>query len=598
MIGNLTFRRFFLGLLCLLPLYSLGSTSYGSVSRPEPLLSNQRDTLMLFRFQESDPQRAALAGVLVSLDQRDGDIYTAYANRAEMKAFLAAGFEVMEYLPMETVRPKMALMGRTLEEMQGWNRYPIYQVYIEMMQDFASRYPEICRLDTIGYSVENRLILGLKISDKVGEEEAEPNFFYSSSIHGDELTGFVLMLRLADTLLSGYGHDEELTSLVDQVQIYINPLANPDGAYSSSETDVSGSFRYNAHYVDLNRNYPDPFGKTPEVEKENLAMMAYMERIGFTMSVNIHGGATVVNFPWDSFTSRVKKHADYDWWVMLAKRYVDSCRRVSPGVYGDVETEGYVHGGDWYVVGNGRQDYVNYCLRSRELTLEISQVKCPSANQLPQFWAINHRSLINHIKEVTYGIQGRVYDSVSGLPLRARVSVLGHDKDSSQVYSSAVHGGYFRPIAEGTYSLLFEAPGYRSKVVEGLVAEDFKTLVCDVALVNFADTVPEGADTLPEEPDTVPSGVQDPNAIPSTMGDDYRVVPNPVKTTFEISSSQVFRVQAILDRQGRKIGPDYPSGRSMERNVYLDFSGFPSGLYLLRVERPGNRFSVLRVIRN
>lgn len=591
MTGNLTLRRFLLVLLCLLPLYSLGLNRYGIVSEQDPLLSGQRDTLMLFRFQESDPQRAALAGILVSIDNRKGDVYTAYANRGEMNAFLAAGFEVDEWIPMEKVRPKAGQMAMSKEEMHAWNRYPTYAVYLEMMQDFASRYPELCRLDTIGYSVEDRLILSLKISDNVEENEAEPVFFYSSSIHGDELTGFVLMLRLADTLLSGYGKDAELTALVDQVQIYINPLANPDGTYGDSETDISGSVRYNANYVDLNRNYPDPWRGWPNVEKENLVMMSYMKKIGATMSVNIHGGSSVVNFPWDSFTSGSRKHPDFKWWVDVSKRFVDSCRRVEPGVYGDVESEGYVHGGDWYVVGNGRQDYVNYYLHSRELTLEISQVKHPSANQLPNFWDINHRSLINHIKEVNYGIQGKVYDSVSGLPLRARVSVLGHDKDSSQIYSSAIHGGYFRPIAEGSYSLLFEAPGYRSKVVEGLVAEDFKTLVCDVALVNFADT-------LPEEPDTVPSGVQDPQRSSSTMGEDYRVVPNPVETMLEISSSRVFRIQSILDMKGHRIGLDYPSGRSMERKVYLDFSGFPSGLYLLRVERPGNRFSVLRVIRN
>lgn len=48
--------------------------------------------------------------------------------------------------------------------MSSWDRYPTYLVYDSLMRRFATTYPEICKLDTIGFSVDNRLILALKIS--------------------------------------------------------------------------------------------------------------------------------------------------------------------------------------------------------------------------------------------------------------------------------------------------------------------------------------------------------------------------------------------------------------------------------------------------
>jgi len=49
---------------------------------------------------------------------------------------------------------------------------------------------------------------------------------YTSSMHGDELTGYVLMLRLIDSLLSTYGTNPRVTNLVNNFEIWINPLAN------------------------------------------------------------------------------------------------------------------------------------------------------------------------------------------------------------------------------------------------------------------------------------------------------------------------------------------------------------------------------------
>ena len=136
----------------------------------------------------------------------------------------------------------------------NWQSYPTCSQYDSMMTEFAADYPSICKLDTIGTSVDGRLVLVLKISSDL-TSETKPQVFYSSTIHGDEPPGFVLMLRLADYLLSNYTSDPRVKNLVDNLGIWINPLANPDGTYTSGNT-ITSPTRYNADGVDLNRNFP------------------------------------------------------------------------------------------------------------------------------------------------------------------------------------------------------------------------------------------------------------------------------------------------------------------------------------------------------
>lgn len=296
---------------------------------------------------------------------------------------------------------KAIQMATTIAEMADWDRYPTYGTYVAMMNRWVEQYPSICRLDTIGTSVNGRLILCMVIK---GENAIEnnPEFFYSSTMHGDEVTGYVMMLHLIDTLLSGYGSNQQYTDLIDSVDIYINPLSNPDGTYFRGDNTVSGSIRYNANFVDLNRNYPDPFGTAPldSEQPENTAMIAYFTNHHFLLSANLHGGSEVMNYPWDSFTSSQRPHPNREWWMEVCKRFVDTCRMYSRSCFRDVNSEGYIAGGDWYVISNGRQDYVNYYHNCLEMTMEVSSVKTLSSDKLPSYWRFLQNSFVNYIKEI------------------------------------------------------------------------------------------------------------------------------------------------------------------------------------------------------
>ena len=299
---------------------------------------------------------------------------------------------------------KSIQMATSVEQMSSWDRYPTYGTYVAMMEQWANQYPELCNLDTIGESVNGRLILCMHIQGArdVPEAVQAPEFFYSSTMHGDEVTGYVMMLRLIDTLLRGYGNNPQYTNLVDDVAIYINPLSNPDGTYRGGNNSIYGAMRYNANYVDLNRNYPDPFGTQPlsEQQPENTAMIVYLNKHQFRLSANLHGGSEVMNYPWDSFTSYERPHPDRQWWIDVCKRFVDTSRMYSQSHFRDVNSVGYIEGGDWYVIPNGRQDYVNYYHNCHEMTMEISTDKTIDSELLPEYWRFLQHSFVNYIEEI------------------------------------------------------------------------------------------------------------------------------------------------------------------------------------------------------
>lgn len=342
---------------------------------------------------------------IVSIDNYDGTVVSAYANSTELEALQSLGYNY-SILTNNSSFGKVVNMATTTEQMRQWNRYPTYDTYVALMQEFQQNYPQICHLDTIGYSIENRLILSLEIHPQQNSNGGAPQFFYSSTMHGDEVTGFYLMLRLIDTLLSGYANNEEIRHLVNTVDIFINPLSNPDGTYAGGNNTVNNSMRYNSRYVDLNRNYPDPFGTSPMYpqQPENTAMINYVSNHHFLLSANLHGGAEVMNYPWDSFESSEREHPNREWWIEVSKRFIDTTRKFSPSHFKDVTNSGYINGGDWYVISNGRQDYMNYYHNCMEITMELSSTKILSSDRLNEYWDFESHSLINYIKEI-YALQ-------------------------------------------------------------------------------------------------------------------------------------------------------------------------------------------------
>jgi hypothetical protein len=444
----------------------------------------EKNSEVYFSFQVNDKQQLRMLSDIVSIDNVKFNTVYAYANESEYGEFLKLNIEhlILPH-PSSLIIPEMS---NNIEEIEDWNVYPTYNGYLSMMQQFADTHPSICSLIDAGNTVQARKILFIKISDNVYQREVEPQFMFTSSIHGDELAGYVLMLRLIDSILTSYGSNQRITNLVNNAEIWINPLANPDGTYHGGNNTVSGATRYNANGYDLNRNFPDPVnGIHPNQQTETAVFRNVAEQNNFVLCANFHGGEEVVNYPWDTWTNQYpdyKHHPDENWYEFISHMYADTCQTYAPAGYMNGFNDGITNGGAWYIIHGGRQDYTNFYRHGREVTIEISDIKLLPASQLPAWWNYNKRSFLNYMENVLYGIKGIVTDT-SGIPLKAKIIVINHDSDSSEVYSDLLTGSYNRMIAPGTYNLLFTKLGFISKQINNVSVTNFSVSTVNVELV-------------------------------------------------------------------------------------------------------------------
>ena len=413
----------------------------------------------------------------ISVDKVDGDVVVAYANNLNFMEFNKLGHDITLLTPPSLVEEHRMFDGNSRATYE-WDSYPTYEAYEEMMFDFAQNHPDKCEIITLGTLSSNRKILVAHINN--GVSDGKPKFLYTSTIHGDETTGYIMMLRLIDYLLENQTLPE-VQNVLDNIDLFVCPNTNPDGTYHGGNNTVNGATRANAQGIDMNRNFPDmndgphPDGNPYTTETEWL--MDFAQNYQFTMAANYHGGAEVMNYPWDNETDL---HVDDAWWQLVSREYADLCHQVNPN-YMTFKNNGITNGAQWYMIGGGRQDYMNYYHKCREVTIECSDTKCPSGSQLPNFWNINKNSIFAYMNQCLYGIHGVVTDMNTGAPVSATISISNHDNDYSIVESQMPAGDFHRPIKGGTYNVVVTANGYYP-FQQTVTVADGQTVVLNVAL--------------------------------------------------------------------------------------------------------------------
>ena len=365
-------------------------------------------------------------------------------------------------------------MATTLEEMLRWNKYPTYEVYTQLLQHFQDSFPNLCQIDTILDTTPHpnlhHSIFAIHISNTLGQATTKPAFLYSSTMHGWEVVCYYTMLHLADYILNNATTDSAVQRLLDNVDLYICPLENPDGTYHLNNNlilkDNIHSTYHNYNDVQLNRNYPYLPGieGTANIQPETQAIIDWVTPRHFVMSVNFHCGAEIVNYPWDAWTTAQRAHADADWFRYTGQNYASLCQAVDTAyLYGDYRGRSVIEGADWSPVVGSRQDYMTYYQRCREVTIEMSYLPVITDTLvLPTFWDKSKDALLSYAAECSYGFWGTVTDAITGEPVEAMVKVLNHDYFHSEVLSHLPLGDYHRPIMAGTYTVEVSAPCYQT----------------------------------------------------------------------------------------------------------------------------------------
>jgi carboxypeptidase D len=322
-----------------------------------------------------------------------------------------------------------------------------YAQVCSIMVVLRNAYPQITKLETLGYSVGNRVILAMKVTDNPEEEEIEPEVRLVGAHHGNEKISTEVTLSFLQYLLSNYYFNPQVANLVNNREIWIVPILNPDGHVNNS--------RYNGAGVDINRDYGymwsgEGSSSAPWSQPETRAMRNHAEKNNIVLEYEYHSTASYVNYVWDHHP---KDPPDSTYIRMISQEYADS-------TYGSPTTQLQpINGYDWYYVRGSAQDALFGIWGGIGTTIE-TQYPTTQA-RVDSVCLANRRALMKMILRAGWGISGVVKDSLTQGPLFAMIKFINPKRWTT--YTDKTNGDFFKMVAPGSYTLQVEANGYLPK---------------------------------------------------------------------------------------------------------------------------------------
>jgi len=380
----------------------------------------------------------------------------------------------------------------------------IYTTYDEALQALSSlqaSYPEICRLDTLGYSTRDALpMLRFKISDNVWVDEDEPAVFYCGGVHADEVLGVEVVISFINDICARYGSgDPEATDYINSMEIFCVPFINPEGHIvvedgdlfwrkNKCDNDNNGVFDYHDG-VDNNRNYdfgwdiddepgsdvPESLmykGTAPFTQTENIAMAEFGWKYKPLVALDYHspsyGRPNVAYYPWWWWPSDGGNGSSPDEALMLSicQNFTSLIEAIpddsSTGTY--TARRALVNKGDYKTYYYGNFGTAAFSVEISDTTIQFpALVDSILEAHLPGQYYLLERAL-------GPGITGVIRDSITLVPLEAEVQVLERiNPDINPRLSRPDYGRYRRLLAPGTYSLKFLKDGYFDKTIGNVI---------------------------------------------------------------------------------------------------------------------------------
>lgn len=187
------------------------------------------------------------------------------------------------------------------------------------LSQLASRYPSLATFFSLGSSVEGRPINALRIS-AAPDDAVLPRIYIIGCHHAREWISVEVPLDFARYLLESATSNEAVRQCLENCQIYILPILNPDGLeysiyryrYWRKNRRYSGSSHWG---IDLNRNYgyswgADDRGSSPEPgsdtyrgpgefsEPETAVIRDFMNRFPPAGVISYHNFSQMILYPW------------------------------------------------------------------------------------------------------------------------------------------------------------------------------------------------------------------------------------------------------------------------------------------------------------
>lgn len=286
-----TFGAVLLICVCLVVAFSRPALAADLVQDPDPtppIPENTPAALAVLKVTVADRAAAErlFQGPWDLLEARDGNSYYVLGDEAVAQALRQEGFTVAVHEVMPAFAVSSYFGGFTT----------VAEGYAAMYQ-FAADHPDLVKLAVYGNSwrrvqdpAAGHELIALCITKMrpndcaLNPDTDKPRMLLMAGIHAREIATPELAIRWADTLVSTYGFDPEVTALMDYNEFWVIPYANPDGSdivaaggnslpplHRKNANDSQGicsdipvreSYRSYHFGVDLNRNFDYQWGNT------------------------------------------------------------------------------------------------------------------------------------------------------------------------------------------------------------------------------------------------------------------------------------------------------------------------------------------------
>ncbi|MBN2135503.1 MAG: zinc carboxypeptidase [Acidobacteria bacterium] len=242
---------------------------------------------------------------------KDGRIFL-LVNPLEIQKVNEAAitYEFNALPPDRTFAPKSGINGD----------YHTYRETVDLLEELETQYPNLCRVESIGQTIEGREIYVIRISLQDNTTETKPSVFICGCHHAREWISVEVPLLFAQYLVQNYSTNAEIQHILQNAEINIVPIVNPDGLEYSIRTYRfwRKNRRFTEYYswgVDINRNYtyqwgyddvgssPNPYssvyrGISGSSEPETTAIINFITNNPPEGSISYHNYSQVILIPW------------------------------------------------------------------------------------------------------------------------------------------------------------------------------------------------------------------------------------------------------------------------------------------------------------
>jgi len=118
-----------------------------------------------------------------------------------------------------------------------FKHYKTYTETVEFLKRWAQQYPELVDIYVVDKSFSGVDIYQVTVTNKkTGKATDKPAMYVEGNRHSGEVTAGESALWLLNHMLTNYGKDKDVTSLLDSFTFYFRPVNNPDGNLLYLET--------------------------------------------------------------------------------------------------------------------------------------------------------------------------------------------------------------------------------------------------------------------------------------------------------------------------------------------------------------------------